>query len=89
MGDPEILGTIMVAAKQLNELGATYIHLCEADWDDAPEVPESFRKELRSGYKNTIIVTGNYTPDRAEDAWAQKPCPPYLIGSVVRYRKMR
>ena len=67
MGDPEILETIMIAAKELNELGATYIHLCEADWDDAPEVPESFRQELRSVYENTIIVTGNYTPDRAAD----------------------
>lgn len=67
MGDPEILETIMIAAKQLNELGATYVHLCEADWDDAPEVPESFRQELRSVYKNTIIVTGNYTPDRADE----------------------
>lgn len=67
MGDPEILETIMIAAKELNELGATYIHLCEADWDDAPEVPESFRQELRSVYDNTIIVTGNYTPDRAAD----------------------
>ena len=67
MGDPEILETIMIAAKQLQELGATYIHLCEADWDDAPEVPETFRQELRSVFKNTIIVTGNYTPDRAAD----------------------
>lgn len=67
MSDPEILETIMIAAKQLQKLGATYIHLCEADWDDAPEVPESFRQELRSVFKNTIIVTGNYTPDRAAD----------------------
>lgn len=67
MGDPEILETIMLAAKELQDLGVTYIHLCEADWDDAPEVPESFRQELRSVFKNTIIVTGNYTPDRADD----------------------
>jgi len=67
MGDPEILETIMIAAKELQKLGVTYIHLCEADWDDAPEVPESFRQELRNAFKNTIIVTGNYTPDRAEE----------------------
>ncbi|MDA8563120.1 alkene reductase [Mariniblastus sp.] len=65
MGDPEILETIMIAAKELQALGAIYIHLCEADWDDAPEVPASFRRELRSVFENTIIVTGNYTPDRA------------------------
>lgn len=67
MGDPEILEAIMLAAKQLNKLGAAYIHLCEADWDDAPEVPESFRVKLRSIFKNTIIVTGNYTPERADE----------------------
>lgn len=67
MGDPEILETIMIAAKQLQELKTAYIHLCEADWDDAPEVPPSFRQELRRVFKNTIIVTGNYTPDRAAD----------------------
>ncbi|MEM9947497.1 MAG: alkene reductase [Cyanobacteria bacterium P01_D01_bin.36] len=66
MNDPEILETIMIAAKQLNALGATYIHLCEADWDDAPDVPEDFRVDLRSVFKNTIIVTGNYTPARAK-----------------------
>ena len=66
MADPEILDTIMIAAKQLNDLGVTYIHLCEADWNDAPEAPESFRIKLRSVFKRTIIVTGNYTPDRAQ-----------------------
>lgn len=64
MGDPEILETIMIAAAELNKLGVTYIHLCEADWDDAPTVPESFRQELRSVFHNTIVVTGNYTPER-------------------------
>jgi N-ethylmaleimide reductase len=45
-------------------MGIAYLHLCEADWDDAPEVPESFRKELRRKFTNTIIAAGNYTPDR-------------------------
>ncbi len=71
MGDSEILETIMIAAKQLQELGVTYIHLCEADWDDAPKIPASFRRELRSIFKGTIIVTGNYTPDRAADVLTQ------------------
>jgi N-ethylmaleimide reductase len=65
MDDPEILQTFMLAAEQLNQLSIAYLHLCETDWDDAPEVPESFRKELRSKFTNTIIATGNYTPDRA------------------------
>jgi len=65
MNDPEILETIMLAAKELNQLGITYIHLCEADWDDAPQIPTDFRKELRTNFGNTIIATGNKTPEEA------------------------
>ncbi|QKJ23633.1 alkene reductase [Poseidonibacter lekithochrous] len=67
MDDPEILDTFMLAAKELNELDILYIHLCEADWDDAPQIPESFRKELRAAFKNTIIATGGYSLDKAND----------------------
>jgi N-ethylmaleimide reductase len=66
MNDPEILDTIMLAAKELNKLNITYIHLCEADWDDAPQIPTEFRKTLRTNFKNTIIATGNKTPEEGE-----------------------
>jgi N-ethylmaleimide reductase len=66
MNDPEILETIMLAAKELNILGVTYIHLCEADWDDAPQIPTDFRTALRANFKNTIIATGNKTPEEGE-----------------------
>ncbi|MGP2655639.1 alkene reductase [Malaciobacter sp. WC5094] len=67
MDDPEILDTFMLAAKELNELDILYIHLCEADWDDAPQVPENFRKELRLSFQNTIIATGGYTLEKANE----------------------
>lgn len=66
MADPEILDTIMLAAKELDKMDITYIHLCEADWADAPTIPEEFRKELRDNFKNTIIATGNKTPEEGE-----------------------
>jgi N-ethylmaleimide reductase len=66
MDDPEILDTITIAAKELNKLGVTYIHLCEADWDDAPEIPENFRISLRENFKGTIIATGNKTPEEGD-----------------------
>lgn len=66
MNDPEILETIMLAAAELNKLDVAYIHLCEADWDDAPQIPIDFRIKLRETFKNTIIATGNKTPDEAE-----------------------
>ncbi|MEO6174750.1 MAG: alkene reductase [Flavobacterium circumlabens] len=66
MSDPEILQTIMLAAAELNKLDLAYIHLCEADWDDAPQIPIEFRMKLRDTFSNTIIVTGNKTPEEAE-----------------------
>ena len=66
MNDPEILETIMLAASELNKLDVAYIHLCEADWDDAPQIPNDFRIKLRDTFKNTIIATGNKTPEEAE-----------------------
>jgi N-ethylmaleimide reductase len=67
MNDPEILETIMLAAKELNKLDITYIHLCEADWDDAPQIPTDFRTALRANFRNTIIATGNKTPQEGEE----------------------
>lgn len=67
MDDPEILDTIMLTSKELSNLGICYLHLCEADWDDAPEIPLDFRNTLRKEFKNTIIATGNKTPQEGED----------------------
>lgn len=67
MDDPEILETMMLAAQALDEMGIAYLHLCEADWDDAPVVPQEFRISLRHTFKNTIIATGNKTPNEAEE----------------------
>lgn len=67
MDDPEILDTIEIASKKLNELNISYIHLCEADWADAPSIPEGFREKLRSNFKKTIIATGNKTPEQGEE----------------------
>lgn len=63
MDDPEILDTTMLAAQELNKLDVAYLHLCEADWDDAPKISTEFRTELRSTFSNTIIATGNKTPE--------------------------
>lgn len=67
MKDDEIIETILLAAKELDNIGLLYIHLSEADWDDAPTIPEQFRHDLREVYKGNIIVAGKYTRQRAED----------------------
>ncbi|MCL1145483.1 alkene reductase [Shewanella marinintestina] len=70
MACPEIVETILLASQELEKLGVGYIHLSEADWDDAPQIPESFRIALRKAYSGTIIVAGRYDVIRAEEMMA-------------------
>lgn len=66
MNDPTIIDTIIKAAAEIDRIGLAYIHLSEADWDDAPVIPEQFRKDLRAAYSGSIIVAGKYTKERGE-----------------------
>ncbi len=66
MDCPDILPTILDAASFLQQRGIAYLHLAEADWDDAPVVTESFRQQLRERFTHPIIVAGNYTKARAQ-----------------------
>ncbi len=64
MADPAIVDTILHAAAELEKQNVAYIHLSEADWDDAPTIPEDFRHQLRAAYSGRIIVAGRYDKDR-------------------------
>ncbi|HEY9103160.1 alkene reductase [Chitinimonas sp.] len=66
MACPDILPTILEAAEFLNAKGVAYIHLVEADWDDAPQFTESFRQDLRARFSRPIIVAGHYDQAKAE-----------------------
>jgi N-ethylmaleimide reductase len=66
--DPET--TYIAAAKLLGEIGVAYIHIAEADWDDAPHMPVEFKQRIRQAYPGTLIYAGKYTPDRAREAIA-------------------
>jgi N-ethylmaleimide reductase len=66
MNCPEIIPTMLHLAHQLDTLGLAYIHLAEADWDDAPSIPDDFRQALRNAFSGRVIVAGKYTPDRAQ-----------------------
>jgi N-ethylmaleimide reductase len=57
--------TYVGAAKMLNELGIAYLSIAEADWDNSPDLPESFRRELRESFKGAIIYAGRYTAEKA------------------------
>lgn len=60
--------TYLGAAKLLDKLGVGYIHIAEADWEDAPEMPAAFKEALRLIYSGTLIYAGKYTRERAETA---------------------
>ena len=66
MDCPDILPTILEAAEFLQSRGIAYLHLVEADWNDAPQFTESFRKSIRARFARPIIVAGNYDRGRAE-----------------------
>ncbi|MDE8603611.1 alkene reductase [Marinomonas sp. RSW2] len=61
MDDAEAIDAILLASKKFNDMGIAYIHLSEADWDDAPVVSDKFRHELRENFNGSIVVAGNYT----------------------------
>lgn len=60
--------TYLAAAKLLNEIGIAYIHIAEADWDNAPLMPVAFKEAYRAAFKGTLIYAGKYTKVRAEEA---------------------
>jgi len=67
MNCPDILPTILDGAEALSEMGIAYLHLAEADWDDAPQVSMEFRRQLRSVYGGKIIVAVRYDQKRGEE----------------------
>lgn len=66
MDDPTAPDAILQLAAELERIGIAYIHLAEADWDNAPETPLSFRKALRAAFSGRIIVAGGYTAAKAK-----------------------
>ncbi|AQS42105.1 MAG: NADH:flavin oxidoreductase/NADH oxidase [Candidatus Tokpelaia hoelldobleri] len=67
--DPET--TYTAAAKLLGEIGVVYIHIAEADWEQAPDMPVAFKERLRAVYPGTLIYAGAYTAERARKALSE------------------
>lgn len=66
--------TYLQAIRDLEKIGVGYIHIAEADWEDAPLMPISFKEAIRKTYSGTLIYAGKYTKTRAihalEAGWA-------------------
>lgn len=63
--------TYLAAAKTLNEFGIAYLHIAEADWDDAPPMRPAFKEALRLMFSGTMIYSGHYDKQKATEALAR------------------
>lgn len=67
--DPET--TYTAAAERLGRIGVGYLHIAEADWEDAPHMPMAFKQRLRAVYPGTLIYAGKYSAERANVALSE------------------
>ena len=56
--------TYIEAIKILDEAGVGYLSIAEADWDNAPDLPEAFRRDVRKTFSGRILYAGRYTAER-------------------------
>ncbi|NBL89771.1 MULTISPECIES: alkene reductase [Proteus] len=57
--------TYIEAVKILEDSHVAYLSIAEADWDNAPEMPIDFRKDIRQIFSGAIFYAGRYTAERA------------------------
>jgi N-ethylmaleimide reductase len=62
----EIDATYTYLAEKLQALNIAYVHLVDHSSGGAPEVPVSIKKAIREKFTNTLILSGGYTLERAE-----------------------
>jgi len=64
---PEIDETYKYLSERINHLKILYIHIVDHSSMGAPEVPVRIKKIIRDNFLNTIILSGGYTKERAEN----------------------
>jgi N-ethylmaleimide reductase len=63
---PEIDATYDYLSKMLNKIGIAYIHVVDHSAMGAPAVPLEMKEKIRNNFRNTLILSGGYTKERAE-----------------------
>ncbi|WP_440454944.1 alkene reductase [Psychrobacter sp. ASPA161_9] len=63
--------TYVEAVKVLEQAGIAYLSIAEADWDNAPDLPEAFYKAVRAEFSGRIIYAGKYTVEKAVNILAK------------------
>ena len=64
---PEIEDTYKYLSEKLNSTGILYIHIVDHSAMGAPEVPIEIKKAIRERFAHTLIFSGGYTMERAEN----------------------
>ncbi|PYE38624.1 alkene reductase [Psychrobacter fozii] len=57
--------TYIEAIKVLEQAGIAYLSIAEADWDNAPDLPDTFYQAVREEFSGRIIYAGKYTVQKA------------------------
>lgn len=64
---PEIHDTYFYLARKLHEIGLVYLHLVDHSGMGAPVVPPAVVNAIREQFKGTLILSGSYDAQRAEE----------------------
>jgi N-ethylmaleimide reductase len=64
---PEIDNTYKYLSEQLNRMEILYVHIVDHSSMGSPEVPIEIKKSIRKIFQGTIILSGGYTKERAEN----------------------
>jgi N-ethylmaleimide reductase len=56
--------TYLEAVKIVEAEGVAYLSIAEADWDNAPDLPDDFRRDVRAAFSGRILYAGRYTAER-------------------------
>ncbi len=67
-------------AQQLNSRGLVYIHLVDHSAMGAPPVPDAIKATFRELFKRTLILSGGYDAQRAENDLAAGKCDLVAVG---------
>ncbi|MCW7552462.1 alkene reductase [Endozoicomonas gorgoniicola] len=63
--------TYLEAIRVLQQAGIAYLSLAEADWEQAPDLPQDFYNDVRQAFSGRIMYAGKYTPEKATKLLAE------------------
>lgn len=66
-GYDEVDETYSYLTKELNKLGIVYVHIVDHSSMGTPEVPLEIKQEIRKQFSRTLILSGGYDKQRAEE----------------------